>query len=140
VGPLVEEVVRHYGEKKASVVFKHFPLGFHDHAKLAAEASMAAHAQNKFWEYIDLLFRNQRQLERPSLEAYAQKLGLDMGRFNRALDEGLYKERVEEDMKVCQGAGVRGTPTIFVNGRKYEGPREAKGMIELIDKEILKKK
>lgn len=135
----MHEVLEHYGKDKASIVFKHFPLGFHKQAQLAAEASMAAHAQGKFWEYHDLVFQNMKKLERPNLEAFAQQLGLDMDKFNTALDEGLYKERVQEDMDVCKNAGVRGTPTIFVNGRKYEGPREAKDMIKLIDKEILKK-
>jgi len=132
--------MKHYGKDKTSLVFKHFPLGFHKQAQLAAEASMAAHAQGKFWEYHDLIFQNQRKLERPNLEAFAQQLGLDMDKFNKALDEGLYKERVAEDMDMCKKAGVRGTPTIFVNGRKYQGERESGKMVELIDKELLKKK
>jgi protein-disulfide isomerase len=140
VGPLFEEVIAHYGKDKASLVFKHFPLGFHKNAQLAAEASMAAHAQGKFWEYTALMFANQQKLERPHLEAYAQQAGLNMDKFKAALDEGLFKERVQEDVKTCQKAGVQGTPTIFVNGRRYEGPREAPDMIKLIDKEILKKK
>jgi protein-disulfide isomerase len=140
VGPLYEEVLRHYGEDRASLVFKHFPLGFHKQAQLAAEASMAAHAQDKFWEYADLMFANQQKLERTSLEDYARQIGLNMEKFTAALDNKTYEERVKEDMGLCQKAGVQGTPTIFINGRKYEGPREGPKIIELIDKELLKKK
>ncbi|MBM4354713.1 MAG: hypothetical protein FJ109_13155 [Deltaproteobacteria bacterium] len=140
MGPLFEEVIKHYGEDKASLVFKNFPLGFHKQAQLASEAAMAAHAQDKFWEYSQELFANQQKLERASLEDYARKVGLNMDKFTAALDNKTYEERVKEDMSICQKAGVQGTPTIFVNGRKYEGPREAPKMIELIDKEILKKK
>ncbi len=140
MGPLFEEVIKHYGEDKASLVFKHFPLGFHKQAQLAAEASMAAHAQDKFWEFSEEMFANQQKLERAALEDYARKVGLNMDKFTAALDNKTYEERVKEDMALCQKAGVQGTPTIFINGRKYEGPREGPKMIELIDKEILKKK
>jgi protein-disulfide isomerase len=138
VGPLFEGLFDILGKDKISVVFKHFPLGNHDKAQLAAEASMAAHAQGKFWEYHDILFQNQKALERYQLESYAQRLSLDMAKFKASLDEGVYTERVKEDMAVCQKAGVRGTPTIFVNGRKYEGAREAPAMAELLKKEFLK--
>ncbi len=140
MGPLFEGVLEKLGKDKVSIVFKHFPLGFHKQAQLAAEASMAAHAQGRFWEYHDILFQNQKALERPQLEAYAQQLGLDMDKFKSALDQGVFTERVKEDMDVCQKAGVRGTPTIFVNGRKYEGEREPDKMAEIIQKEILDKK
>lgn len=140
MGPLYEEVLKHFGKDKASIVFKHFPLDFHDKAKLASEASMAAHAQGKFWEYHDLIFQNQKQLSRADLESYAQRLGLDMATFNTALDQGLFTERVNEDMEMCRKAGVRGTPTIFINGRKYDGDREAPKIIENIEKKLLKKK
>ncbi len=101
---------------------------------------MAANAQGKFWEYHDVLFQNTKALARTDLENYASQLGLDMDKFNEALDSGTYKERVQEDMALGQGAGVRGTPSIYVNGRKYDGPREGPKMIEIIDKQILKKK
>jgi len=127
------------GKDKVSVVFKNFPLGFHKQAQLAAEAAMAAHAQGKFWEFHDQMFANQQKLTRVDLEGYAQQVGLDMGRFKEALDKGLFTERVKEDVDLCQKAGVQGTPTIFINGRKYEGPREGPKMAELIKKEILKK-
>ena len=66
-------------------------------------------------------------------------IGLDMKKFKAALDNGEFTARVKADMGEGQKAGVRGTPTIFVNGRKYQGQRNAKAMIAIIDKEILSK-
>ena len=71
---------------KVRIAFKQFPLPFHDKAHLAAEAALAANEQGKFWQMHDKLFANQQALDRPSLEKYAQELGLDMGKFKAALD------------------------------------------------------
>ena len=138
VAPLPKEVVAHYGNR-ASLVFKHFPLGFHDNAMNAALASLAAGNQGKFWEMHDILFQNQKALQLDKLMAYAAQLGLDMEKFKADMESDALKARVDEDMKLAKRSGVGGTPTLFVNGRKYDGPREADKMIELIDKEILKK-
>ncbi len=138
VGGPLEEVVAHYGAD-ASMVFKHFPLDFHKKAPLASEASMAAHAQGKFWEFSRLAFANQQKLDRADLEAYAQQLGLDMAKFKEALDSGAYKARLNQDMELGKKIGVSGTPSIFINGRKWEGGKESDKIIEAIDKDILKK-
>ena len=136
----MEAVISHYGKDKASVVFKHFPLNFHKDAQLAAEASMAAHEQGKFWEFHDLLFANNKALSRPDLERYAQDLNLDMDKFKAALDGGKFSQRVRQDMIEGQRASVRGTPSIYINGLKYEGPRDPTGMIAAIDQKIFGKK
>lgn len=135
----MKEVQKHYGDDKASIVFKHFPLSFHKDAQLASEATMAAHAQGKFWEMHDKIFANQKQIKRPDLDRYAEEIGLDMARFKAALDNGEFTARVKADMAEGQKAGVRGTPSIYVNGRKYQGQRDAKSMIAIIDKEIVNK-
>ena len=140
VVPWVDEVYEHYGPEKASLVFKQFPLGFHKQAQIAAEATLAAKAQGKFWEMYHKLFENQKALKRTDLERYAQGLDLDMTRFNKELDDGTWKSQIEAEMGEGKKAGVRGTPSIFVNGRRYNGPRDAKGMIKVIDEEILGKK
>ncbi len=108
--------------KKVSLVYKHLPLDIHDHAKIAAEASMAAAAQGKFWEMHDILFQNQQALARPQLEQYAQRLGLDMERFQADLDRNAYQALINRDAADARRAGVTGTPTLFINGRKYKGP------------------
>ncbi len=135
----MKEVQKHYGDDKATVIFKHFPLNFHKDAQLAAEASMAAYAQGKFWEMHDKIFENMKKLKRPDLDGYAKAIGLDMEKFKAALDNGEFTARVKADMAEGQKAGVRGTPSIYVNGRKYQGQRNAKAMIAIIDKEILTK-
>jgi protein-disulfide isomerase len=136
----LDEVYEHYGEEKASISFKQFPLSFHKDAQLAAEASLAAHAQGKFWPYYHKLFENQKQIKRTDLERYAQDLELDMVVFNQQLDEGTWKGQIQEDMKLAKKVGVKGTPSIFVNGRRYNGPRTKEGMIKVIDTQLLGKK
>jgi len=136
----LDAVVEHYGKERASLVFKQYPLSFHKQAQIAAEASLAANAQGKFWEMYYKLFENQKALTRADLERYAQGIGLDMVRFNKDLDAGTWKSQVQEEMAAGGKAGVRGTPSIFINGRRYNGPREAEGMIKIIDEKLLGKK
>src|SRR5690606_31096550 len=86
--------------KGVRFVFRQFPLSFHQDAHLAAQASLAAAAEGKFWEYHDLLFENQKSLGRESLEKYAEQLGLNMATFKKALDEGTYKDAVDKDIEL----------------------------------------
>lgn len=99
-------------------VFRHFPLEFHPNAHLAAQASLAAGAQGKFWEYHDLLFQNQKQLDRGSLEQHAKELGLDLKVFRAALDEGTFAQAVDGDVALGNRVVVTGTPTMFINGAR----------------------
>lgn len=101
-------------------MFKHFPLSFHKNAPLAHEASLAAGAQGKFWEYHDVLFANMQKLKRKDLESYAQQLKLDMKKFNEALDKKVYTKEVDKDLATGNRIGVQGTPTTYVNGRKLD--------------------
>lgn len=110
-------------EDRVRIVLKHFPLSFHQEAHLAAEASMAAMAQGKFWEYHDLLFENQRALQRADLERYAEQLGLNMEEFRSALDNRTYQAAVDAEMAEGRAIGVTGTPGWFVNGVKFGGAR-----------------
>ncbi|MGA9522467.1 MAG: thioredoxin domain-containing protein, partial [Myxococcaceae bacterium] len=111
---------KQYG-KKLRIVVRHQPLPFHPNAKHAAEASMAAHEQGKFWAFHDLLFENQRELDPESLEKWAKKAGLDLARFNAALESGRYRVYVETDSKAGNDVGAEGTPTFFINSRKIVG-------------------
>ena len=118
------------------VVFKHNPLPFHKDAPLAAEAAMAAHAQGKFWEMSDLLFQNQRALKRADLEAYAVRIGLDLRRFNAALNNGEHKKHIEEDKALAAKIGARGTPNFFINGIKIAGAAPLERFKDTIDAEL----
>ena len=113
--PVLEEVLKSYGNKVRFVV-RDFPLNQHENARKAAEAANAANAQGKYFEYITVLFKNQKALDVPSLKKYASDLGLDRARFDAALDRGTYASEVTKDITDGEFYGVGRTPTIFVNG------------------------
>ena len=121
---------------KVRVIFKHNPLPFHKNAALAAEASLAAHAQGKFWEMHDKLFDNMKALTRPDLEKYATEIGLDMVKFKEALDKNTYKDAVAKDLADAGKAGVKGTPHFLVNGKAISGAQPFDAFKTVIDTEI----
>ena len=137
VVPTLKQIQDTYGDS-VKIVFRHQPLPFHNNAKLAAEASMAAHEQGKFWPYHDKLFANQQGLDRASLERYAQELGLDMGKFKASLDSGKFTKKVEEDSAAGMAVGANGTPTFFINGREFVGAQPFEAFKGAIDAEIKK--
>lgn len=106
---------------KVKVAFKHRPLPMHDHARVAAKASLAAEMQGKFWEYHDVLLAHRDALDRASLEGYAATVGLDKQRFARDLDDPRLEARVSADEAQAAKLKVEGTPTAFVNGRRITG-------------------
>jgi len=113
--PVLDEVLKSYGNKVRFVV-RDFPLNQHEWARKAAEAADAANAQGKFFEYIDILFKNQKALDVPSLKKYAGQIGLDRARFDAALDRVTYAAEVSKDVEDGEMYGVGSTPTIFING------------------------
>jgi protein-disulfide isomerase len=138
VEPTLTEIEKQYGGKVRQV-WKNYPLPFHDKAEPAAEAAMAAGAQGKFWEMHDKLFANQPQLDRASLEKYAQELGLDMNKFKADLDANKYKSAIESETKEGQAVGVNGTPAVFINGRKISGAYPLETFKKIVDEELSKK-
>jgi len=121
---------------KVRIVFRQFPLSFHDKAHLAAEAAMAAHAQGKFWEFHDKAFANQSALDRPALEKYAQEIGLKMDEFKKALDEKKYVPAVDADMELGKQVNVQGTPTMFINGKRIQNPSDVAAVSQSIDEAL----
>ncbi|MEK6890626.1 MAG: DsbA family protein [Nanoarchaeota archaeon] len=107
----------YFKKGQVNLVFKHFPLNsIHPQAQKAAEASVCASNQGKFWEYHDKLFENQQALDIASLKSYASQLGLDTGKFNKCLDGGEAASKVTKDLAASSAAGGRGTPYfVFVN-------------------------
>jgi protein-disulfide isomerase len=103
------------------VVFKNMPLPMHDNARLAAKAAVAADQQGRFWEYHDALFAHQTALDRDSLVRYATDLGLDARRFSHDLDDPSLDARIDADVSDADALGVKGTPTLFVNGHRVVG-------------------
>jgi protein-disulfide isomerase len=120
------------------VVLRHQPLPFHQNAMPAAEASMEAFAQRGpagFWAMHDLLFENREALDRASLEGYAARLGLDLPRFGRALDEHTHRARIEEDSELGNRIGANGTPSFFINGVPLMGAQPFEEFERVIDRE-----
>ena len=130
-----DEIKKKYGDK-VRIVFRHFPLSFHKEAHLAAQASLAANAQGKFWEYHDKLFANQKAMFEADLKKYAKELKLNMKKFNAALANKTYAAAVDADMKLGEKVAVSGTPTMFVNGQRVSNPTDINAISALIDKAL----
>jgi protein-disulfide isomerase len=114
--PIVEEVLKSYGPR-VHFVMRNFPLTtLHPNAYNAALAAQAAKAQGKFWEYIDLLFKNQGTLDPDSLKKYASQVGLDRKQFDADFDSAKYEPILRRDIEDGEEYGVEATPTVFING------------------------
>ncbi len=123
VMPLLDKVVE---ERKNDVrfVFKFYPLPGHPHADIAARAGIAAWKQGKFWPMHHMLFKNQQHLEQTDLDSYAKELGLDVSRFHADLQAPETAARIAQDKKLGEDLKIEGTPSIFVNGRSFDGHQE----------------
>ncbi|MEO8072870.1 MAG: thioredoxin domain-containing protein [Acidobacteriota bacterium] len=118
VHPVLKKVLAEYGDKIRFVV-RDFPLvNVHENAFRAALAANAANAQGKFFEYTELLYKNQNALDKGSLEKYAADLGLNQKQFDLDLTSEKYAADVKKDMSDGKTYGLTGTPTIFVNGAR----------------------
>ena len=117
----VGHVRRRLGDERLLLAYRQFPLDKHPHARIAAEAAEAAALQGRFWEMHAALYAHQRDLEPEDLRRYAEELGLDAERFEADLTAGRATARVDEDLATGRRNGVGGTPTLFVNGRRYTG-------------------
>ena len=102
---------------QVKLVFKSFPLRKHKYAKKAAVAAFAARRQGKFWEYHDLLFENIDTLSDQKFLEIARELGLDLERFEKDINDLKIVARINQDIRLGAHMGVRGTPTVFINGR-----------------------
>ncbi|MGZ3416276.1 MAG: DsbA family protein [Polyangiales bacterium] len=104
---------------KTRFVFKNYPLPSHEHADPAARAAVAAQNQGKFWEMHDQLFTHQETLTNQDIEGFAKKLGLDIEKFKTDWASNETKDRVAKDKTLGSNVGVQGTPSVFINGRKF---------------------
>ena len=133
--PVTQALKAKYGDK-IRFVFRQFPLAFHPNAQGAAEASLAAHQQGKFWEYHALLFANPGRLDRPALEQHAQALDLEMSKFRTAMSGGSLAPTVKADVDLGDAAGVKGTPTLFVNGRRAVDASNLEAVSALVEEAL----
>jgi predicted DsbA family dithiol-disulfide isomerase len=127
--PVLDELYKRY-EGQLRFVFKNFPLSIHQYAEKAARAGVAAHRQNKFWEMHAVLFDNQQHLEESSVEQFAKSIGLDMKRFLADRDSEAAADFVARDRKQGERLEIASTPSIFINGRKFESSGEFKEDLE----------
>jgi protein-disulfide isomerase len=130
------QILDTYGDE-IRFVSRDFPLtSIHTHAQKAAEAAQCAHEQGNYWEYHDLLLRNQQALTIDSLKGYAEQLGLDMMSFDECLESGRYTTEVQQDLADGERYGVTGTPTFFVNGRLLVGAKPFSAFQAMIEEEL----
>jgi protein-disulfide isomerase len=121
---------------KVKLVFKQFPLDTHSQAALAAAAAIAAFRQGKFWEMHDAMFADRRNLSIENIRALAGKIGLDMNRFEADLPSEEVKKAVIKDMEDGDKAGVEGTPSVYIDGKKYNGSLDLPAIRTIIDAEL----
>jgi protein-disulfide isomerase len=134
----VTEVMKKYGEK-VRLVFRDYPLSFHQNANVAAQASECAREQGKFWEMHGAMFANQAKLAANDLVETAATIGVEKDKFKACLDSGKYKDEVQKDFDDGQKAGVTGTPTFFINGIPMVGARDVNSFAEIIESELERK-
>ena len=124
---------------EVKLVVKHFPLRNHKFARKAATAALAANEQGQFWELHHKLFENYKVLNDSKIQDIAKKLGLDMEKFNKDMNSPVIAKLINRDLKNGRQVGVRGTPTIFVNG-KISKKRGLSGFSEMIEAELKRKR
>ena len=114
--------------------FRHLPIPErHPLAPLAAEASEAAAAQGRFWEYHDALFQAQPKLSRETMLGVGRELGIDAERMAAEIDAGAHRDRIERDLESAEQSGATGTPTFFVNGTRHFGAYDASSLVEALE-------
>ena len=121
---------------KVKLVYRDFPLGFHQYAQKAAEAAECADEQGKFWEFHNKIFENQQQLSSDNLKQWASKLGLDTNKFNGCLDSGKMTSEVQKDLKDGSAAGISGTPGFVINGKLISGAQPFSVFKQVIEAEL----
>ena len=121
------------------IAMKQNPLSFHDNARRAAKAALAAGEQGKYWEMHDKLFEatfSRQELSDEKIESIASELGLDMAAFKASASSDKYDKRIDEEQALAVSLGARGTPAFFINGRKLNGARPTEQFQKVIDEEL----
>jgi protein-disulfide isomerase len=135
---LVDEVLEAY-PNDVMFVYKNYPLPFHKQAMPAAKAAVAAGKQGKFFEMHDLIFKNYRTLSDDSYAKWAGEIGLNVEQFNQDFASKETQAFIDKEMAEARTVGVRGTPTIFINGKKPQG-RSFQLYKSVIDEQLKEKK
>lgn len=134
-GPTVKQILANY-PGKIRLVVKNYPYKYRDFSRIAAEASLAARDQGKYWEMHDLLLGRSPKLDRASLIAYAGELGLDVEKFTAAIDGGGHAKEIDGDLRLAETIDLFNTPTFYINGRQVIGERPFEYFKKIIDLQL----
>ena len=134
-GEAIDQVMEEYAGQ-VKMVYRDFPLGFHDRAIPAAVAANCAGEQNKYWEMHQLLMADQRSLAEENFVSHAQTLSLDMTKWNTCRQDPSQEAEVKKDMEDGAALGVTGTPAFFINGIMLSGAQPFEQFKEVIDREL----
>jgi protein-disulfide isomerase len=140
MAPIMRQVAQKYGDK-VQIIYRQYPIpSIHPFAFKAAEASLCAQEQGKFWEMHDAMFQDQKKLAVSDLKETAGRLGMDSKKFNGCLDSGKYVEQIQNDSREAVRSGVTGTPAVFVNGVVVDGGSVPLEVVEgYIQRELARK-
>jgi protein-disulfide isomerase len=131
--PVIKRLQRKLG-KKLRFVFRNFPLTqAHPYALIAAEAAEAAALQGKFWEMHDLIFEQQTLLEPEIIPSWAERIGLNLDKFENDIKQDVVEKRIKEDRQSGIRSGVNGTPTFFINGTRYDGAPDYDSLLAALE-------
>ena len=132
-GAAIATTIRNVYADKVRLVFRQFPLSGNKDSHLAGEASLAAHAQGKFWRFYDVMFGNEHTHDRAALARYAKEAGLDLARFIQALDRREFSPDVDADRDLGTKVNVSVLPALFVNGKPARFPYGVAELSEVVD-------
>jgi protein-disulfide isomerase len=133
--PQLDALLKAY-PTQVKLIFKEFPLDSHSQAALAAAAALAAHKQGKFWQLHDAMFAQKGNLSRRGILALAAGIGIDMARFQADLDSAQIKQAVQKEMGQGEQIGVDSTPTLFVDGQRFNGALTLASLKPVIEAEL----
>ena len=134
IQPVLDKLEKEYGGRIA-FAYKDMPLPMHQHAQKAAEATRCAAVQGKYWEYHDTLAAK-KQFDIASLKQDARSLQLDADRFDKCLDSGEQSGTIAKEVAEANSLGLQGTPSLFINGRFFNGVLSYEQLRAIIDEEL----
>lgn len=135
LSPILKQLVAE-SNGTVQLLFKHFPIKSHQGSVTASIAAQAAHRQGKFWEMYDLLFTDFNRQSLNDLMQYAQGLGLDIPRFKADMEDPKLVALIEKDKMEGVMAGVKGTPTLFINGKMFNLRNDEAFLKDIINEEV----
>jgi protein-disulfide isomerase len=135
VQPVLKQLMDDYRDE-VKVVFKHYPLGGHTNARMAAEAAMVAHKQGKFWAYNDKVWAIADSLSPAAFEQIAKDVGLDVAKWRADFESEAIKARVQQDRTLGERLVLQATPTIYINGRLFADNKDVDSLKDWINEEL----